>query len=219
MESIRNKNSMIFGIKVLRCCTKSHDFVPNFVPNHTILYGSCQGSCKLIHTWSQNDPHVCTGFQNLCKDCGCCRWKCMRWWMRKVETLVSKNVTNPLDVYTNIIHYPAYYPLSYPISNTCMWRSWIKDVTFDHFWLFEKNPFEVWGVGCGVEWVGTWWWGIGWGGVVGWKGGGRENFREISRKFRRGPYVKTDIVTRELKIFWNGLHEMNSMIILDSPVE
>ena len=43
--------------------------------------------------------------------------------------------------------------------------------------------------------------------------------REISRKFRRGPYVKTDIVTRELKIFWNGLHEMNSMIILDSPVE
>ena len=27
------------------------------------------------------------------------------------------------------------------------------------------------------------------------------NFPEISRKFRRGPYVKTDIVTRELKIF------------------
>ena len=27
------------------------------------------------------------------------------------------------------------------------------------------------------------------------------NIREISRIFRRGPYVKTDIVTRELKIF------------------
>ena len=44
-------------------------------------------------------------------------------------------------------------------------------------------------------------------------------FPEISRKFRRGPYVKTDIVTRELKIFWHDLHEMNSVIILDSPVE
>ena len=27
MESIRNKNFMICGLKVLRCCTKSHDFV------------------------------------------------------------------------------------------------------------------------------------------------------------------------------------------------
>ena len=50
------QNSMICGIKVLRCCTKSHDFVPNFVPNHTILYGPCRGLSKLIHTWSQNDP-------------------------------------------------------------------------------------------------------------------------------------------------------------------
>ena len=28
-----------------------------------------------------------------------------------------------------------------------------------------------------------------------------------------------DIVTRELNIFWNDLHEINSMITLDSPVE
>ena len=39
------------------------------------------------------------------------------------------------------------------------------------------------------------------GGGVEWKGGCRKNFREISRKFRRGPCVKTDIVKRELKIF------------------
>ena len=46
---------------------------------------------NIIHFIIQYPIHVCTGFQNLCIGCGCCRWKCMRWWMWKVETLVSTN--------------------------------------------------------------------------------------------------------------------------------
>ena len=48
--------------KVLKICTKSHsshDLYQNLQKTTLILYGPCRGPCKLIHTWSQNDP-LCT---------------------------------------------------------------------------------------------------------------------------------------------------------------
>ena len=77
---------------------------------------------------------------------------------------------------------------------------------------------------------GVWMWGT----PKGKRSGGGENFREFPRylsgNFREFPWksrqgwggsldTKNDIVTRQLKIVGHGLHEMNSMIILDSPVE
>ena len=45
------------------------------------------------------------------------------------------------------------------------------------------------------------------------------NFPEISTGMWRVPRYKNGIVTRQLKIFGHDLHEINSMIILDSSVE
>ena len=50
-------------------------------------------------------------------------------------------------------------------------------------------------------------------------GNSPRNFQEISPVMGGSLGTNNDIVIRQLKNFGHGLHEMNSMIILDSPVE